>query len=150
MQGHLTVAEPARAELERWFPGLEGTDWKITSPEDDGYNCLAFALGFQDLFIDPSSTDGTVWAADVPYVNTIEAYLDWFRRGGLELTVNEAVDGRFRVAIFANDTPQHFAVQLPTGGWISKLGKSFDVVHPLRALEGVLYGRVAAVMAPPT
>lgn len=140
------MTQEDRAEIERWFPGLSGTDWEITSPEDPDYNCLGFVLGFMDRFVDPSELEGTVWTGDAPRPGTLEMYIDWFGGSGLRRTDDEADDGSFRLAIFVNQSPQHFAVQLPSGAWTSKLGKSFDVTHPLRALEGSLYGEVAAIL----
>jgi hypothetical protein len=32
-------------DLEALFPGLRGTDYRISSPQDRKYNCIAWAVG---------------------------------------------------------------------------------------------------------
>ncbi len=55
-----------------------------------------------------------------------------------------------KLALFVHrDKVVHVARQLPSGLWTSKLGQSFDIEHPLAALEGDLYGSVALVFGRP-
>src|SRR5207244_363796 len=38
---------PMVTDLEALFPGLRGTSYRITSPPDSAYNCVAWAAGDQ-------------------------------------------------------------------------------------------------------
>lgn len=61
------------------------------------------------------------------------------------------VEGVSKLALFAKGARVvHVATQREDGQWASKLGTQWDITHPLRALEGDEYGRVAAVLARPT
>lgn len=83
---------------------------------------------------------------------SLEAYKEAFRRIGFE----ECSDGSFedgyeKIALFVNraGTPTHAARQIDEGKWSSKLGKSFDIAHELRALTGSEYGSIAVFMKRP-
>ena len=39
--------------LERKFPKIKGTGYKVTSPESRRYNCIAWSLGIVDMWIWP-------------------------------------------------------------------------------------------------
>lgn len=57
-----------------------------------------------------------------------------------------------KIAIYASDTdvPKHAARQLPSGRWVSKLGKSIDIEHDSeKGVSGDRYGTVAAYMKRP-
>jgi hypothetical protein len=43
--------------LEDVFPGLQGTAYRVTSPADRGYNCIAWAAGVTDDWWWPPLTD---------------------------------------------------------------------------------------------
>jgi hypothetical protein len=85
----------------------------------------------------------------VPREETLAAFVACFALQGYILCENaECEPGFEKVALFADagGVPTHAALQLPGGAWSSKLGELEDIEHPLRALEGELYGRVVQVL----
>src|SRR5262249_6606580 len=54
--------------LELVFPNLTGTDYRVTSPADDAYNCLAWAAAESDRWWWPDALGGYYWPAGVPRV----------------------------------------------------------------------------------
>lgn len=142
-------AQAARvASITRRFPGVAGTHFRVTSPEDRGYSCAAWAAGETRQNWHPSWYGGLYWpggacdddlAAWVRAFSTLR-YLPCHSRA-LE-------PGIEKVAIYGTaDFPLHVARQLQTGYWMSKLGPREDVEHELLALEGEEYGRVLAVLS---
>jgi hypothetical protein len=71
----------------------------------------------------------------------MEAYIAAFRAIGFEPCESGSLEPGFdKVALFANErSPTHAARQLPSGAWISKLGKDKDIEHSLEVLEGREY-----------
>lgn len=134
------------------FPGLLGTSWSIESPEDPGYNCIAWAAGDDTVWWEP--TPFTYWPPGVPLVPSLPAYMQAYMTRGFsacdETDVDSPEDSE-RIAIFAkgDGIPTHAARQLPSGDWTSKLGQMNDIRHDLHALEGAFYGSVVQLMKRP-
>jgi hypothetical protein len=76
------------AHLEDLFPGLRGSEYGVTSRQDDGYNCIAWAAGATNTTLwwwplgDPQKT---YWPEGVPRQQTLEAFQQLFE--GLGYTV---------------------------------------------------------------
>jgi hypothetical protein len=146
-------------DLEALFPALRGTTYQPTSPFNDHYNCIAFALGDTTNWWWPDESDEVVWPASVPLQETIAAFEALFIGEGFEPCSDDRVEAGFvKVALFAdqNSIPTHAARQLPSGVWTSKFGQEIDIEHELHAIEGDAYGRVvrffrrpAATVTPP-
>lgn len=135
--------------LEILFPGLVGTSYRITSPVDEVYNCIAWAAGRTTEWWWPVEVPGNYWPEGIAKTESLPAFQHVFTTLGYAACNGAEVDEGFeKVAIFADDqgTPTHAARQLPTGKWSSKLGKLEDIEHDLLALVGVEYGSVAVVM----
>jgi hypothetical protein len=68
--------------------------------------------------------------------------------GYIEESNETLVPGFEKIAVFADDdgVPTHAARQLSSGAWTSKLGQAEDIQHPLRSLEGEIYGKVAIIL----
>ena len=127
--------------------------WEVASPQDATYNCVAFALGDTDRWWWPISlrSSGTYWPDGGPRAETLEAFRIALATIGFEPTEGEALaEGIAKIALFAKGSrPCHIAVQQADGRWTSKLGTQWDILHPLRALEGDEYGLVAEIFARP-
>jgi hypothetical protein len=136
--------------LEATFPGLAKGNYSITSPRSKRYNCIAFAAGDTTNWWWPGpSSELEYWPANVPSVETLDAFRDLFTSlGYVECQTEDVEAGLEKIAVYAGDNndPRHSARQLPHGRWTSKLGLLEDIEHELRDLEGTEYGRVVLVM----
>jgi hypothetical protein len=137
--------------LEEVFPGLRGQRYRLTSPPDRRYNCIAFAAGDTSRWWWPDEEGEDTWPPGVQRSVTLPAFLDAFATLGYELADDERLEASLeKVAIFAlGGVPKHAARQLPTGRWVSKLGRGEDIEHALHDLTGLVYGSVALVIKRP-
>jgi hypothetical protein len=139
-------------ELETLFPALRGTDYRLASPKDRKYNCIAWAAAdFQRWWWpDPPPDDaGYFWPPGVSHAATVAAFVAAFATLGYEPGEGEAAEaGWERIALYAtaDGVPTHAARQLPNGRWSSKLGRGEDIEHGLHDLEGEIYGTVVQIM----
>ena len=135
----------AKEDLERSFPRLGESGYRITSPADARYNCAAWAVGEADRWWDPALEGGYYWPAGVPRLLSLLHLIAAFGTRGYEPSAHAGLEKDFeKVAIYADEHswPTHVARQLPSGAWTSKMGVSEDIEHAtLEALEGPLYGR---------
>lgn len=139
-------------EIENLFPGLQGSTYRITSPRDDSYNCIAWAAGDTQSWWWPAVGDNLFWPGGVPGVETLPAFQQAFESLGYAVCPTEDMEAGFeKIALFADaqGLPLHAARQLPDGRWTSKLGELEDIEHALRDLEGAAYGTVALLMKRP-
>jgi hypothetical protein len=140
-------------QLEALFPELRGTIYRISSPPDERYNCIAFAAGFTNNWWWPhGDTWRAHWPWRVPRALTLDAFRDAFATlSYVRCDSEEPEDGYEKVALFADvrQEPTHAARQLPNGQWTSKLGMGEDIEHALHALEGEIYGTVVMLMKRP-
>jgi hypothetical protein len=139
-----------RYALEAVFPQLRQTGYRITSPADRVYNCIAWAAGRTHQWwwpigrIDPDD----YWPPGVPEEETISAFVQAFHTLGYgEAPNDELREGIEKVALYArNDKPTHAARQLGSGLWTSKLGNAVDIEHTLAGLVGDKYGQVVKIL----
>ena len=134
------------------FPLLDAEGWTQTSPADNKYNCIAWAVGENQRWWWPWCLPPVFW----PDTPGEDPSLDTFARAFASLSFERCDDGRLehgweKIALYVHEGEvTHAARQLPTGRWTSKLGKNVDIEHTLRGLEGPLYGRVVCFMKRPT
>jgi len=131
------------ADLEVHFPNLRGTEYRVTSPKDKSYNCVAWAAGVEDKYWDPSYH----WPIRIRH-NTVDGWVSLFRSLGYEVCEDTSLERGFeKVVIYSNgEWPTHVARQRQTGSWTSKCGDDEDIEHALEGLEGSDYGRVRVAM----
>src|SRR5437660_11343200 len=113
--------------LERIFPGLRGRDYRVTSPRDDDYNCIAWAVGDTTQWwwpIEAALRRRFYWPPGIPREETLEAFRQAFATLGYGACNDDRLEpGYEKVALFAlMGAPKHAARQLPSGRWTSKLG----------------------------
>ena len=127
------------------FPCLTATNYHVTSPKDVQYNCIAWAVGENDVWWWPDDMLYAYWPDTVSRQVTIEAFIQAFSTKGYSPCEDGILEQGFeKVALFAlNEKPTHAARQLPDGNWTSKLGEIQDVIHTIDALDGPQYGSVA-------
>ena len=58
--------------LEIWFPGLKNTEYDITSPKTDDYNCIAHTANDDENFWWPAP--GHSWPSGMPLGDNIENF----------------------------------------------------------------------------
>jgi hypothetical protein len=137
------------ADLEEVCPQLKESAYKITSPRDPQYNCVAFAVGDLKAFWYDISVRGYYWPPGVPSADTLAGWIKVFEIHGYSETEDRSLELEYeKVAIYASsDGPEHVARQKASGMWTSKMGKDVDLEHPsLECLEGDFYGKVVKVM----
>lgn len=117
--------------------------FKITSPEDVQYNCIAWALGTFDRFWWPKNPQ-TFWPLGCPDEVTIPAFKALFATFGYKPCDDGRLESRYeKIALYAKgNVPTHAARQIENGRWSSKCGKSVDIEHKAKDLEGPQYGEV--------
>ena len=149
---------PHRRRLEDRIPGLEGTDYQITSPQTTDYNCIGWALGDTERWWSPVHGFGSYWPAGFPRSLEVETFITLFESQGFERCEIEGAEAGFeKIALFVEDAYfTHVARQLPSGRWTSKLGNDVDIEHELRDLTRrrssfplYRYGAVVGVMRRP-
>jgi hypothetical protein len=141
------------ARLQAAFPGLRTTPYRVTSPAEPAYNCIAWAAGATtDWWWPIDDVRKSFWPSGVPRETTLDAFTAAFRSLGYIAGADDGLEPGFeKVALFADRAavPTHAARQLPNGRWTSKLGQAEDIEHGLRALEGDIYGSVVAIFRRP-
>jgi hypothetical protein len=139
--------------LEELFPALARGEYRITSPTDPDYNCIAWAAGDTATWWWPGpDPDREYWPPGVAREPTVAAFRAAFASLGYVACEGEEVEPGFdKIALFANDqgVPRHAARQMSDGRGTSKLGKREDIEHALHDLAGTLYGSVVLVMKRP-
>lgn len=146
-------APSVSSELEKAFPGLQTTEYQVTSPADPHYNCVAWAAGVDSAWWWPAPAHPRyAWPHGAGREETLSAFAQAFALFGYTECASDTLELDFeKVAVFVNSagTPTHVSRQLPSGRWTSKLGRWVDIEHLLDALEGNEYGTVVLVMRRP-
>lgn len=142
-------------EIIKAFPGLcYDKHFKITSPEDPDYNCIAWSFSRKDCWLWPDEdVDGVdIWPQEAANNPTLRFFIDAYKTGGFTVCNSEQLEeSKEKIALYAHpDTEEctHASRQLPNGLWTSKLGPSFDITHSTPyTIQGRLYGMVACIMS---
>src|SRR5262245_26433492 len=114
-------------KLESLFPRLRRAAYRVTSPPDKDYNCIAWAAGDTTRWWwpdDDPDNDAIHWPTDVQRAESLMAFVAAFASLGYVACDSEALESGFeKVALFADAAgiPTHAARQLPNGLWTSKL-----------------------------
>ena len=135
--------------LEDIFPKLEGSSYKVTSPCDDKYNCIAWAAGDASKWWWPGAGGKEYWPSHAPRTETLDAFRQVFAAHCYSECTGEDLESDFeKIVIFADAAglPLHAARQMPSGKWISKIGEREDIEHALHDLGGNEYGPVVQLM----
>ena len=137
-----------KEDLERDFPELRSSSYRIASPFDPTYNCIAWAAGDSSRWWEPDPMGICYWPPEVPREYSIKAYRGVFESLGFEECDNEGLEHVVgKVAIYMKSgKPTHALRQLESGQWTSKMGRSVDIEHILRGLTGDLYGSINCIL----
>lgn len=133
---------------EIYYPNLLDSEHRVTSPSSPDYNCVAYAVGVEDVQWQPTDdpTDA-YWPPDIPRVDTLDSYIRLFTSLGYE-TCGDGLHetGLEKIAIYADSSQMftHVAKQEPDGRWISKMGDLEDIEHSSpEIVEGLWNGTVS-------
>lgn len=132
-------------DLEMTFPNLKQEGYKLTSPFDISYNCIAWSTGANDLWWWP---EGYYWPDNLSRAVTVEAFVALYNSLGYEECDTDTMEvGYEKIALYANknNEPTHAARQLSTGKWTSKLGRAEDIEHTLNGIVNDSYGAVVKI-----
>ena len=147
------------------FPSLQGTNWRVKSPCDDDYQCIAWSAIHTDRKMWPHADYYWFPGARLHPGQDREAPVDLFVEGfsliGYKPIGREKrrwIPGFQKLAIYATDVGvTHMARQRFLGrGWLSKAGDCEDIIHcRLEDIEGGVstyaavagsYGKVVAIL----
>jgi hypothetical protein len=136
--------------LHQELPALATADWKIKSPLDNNYQCIAWAACRTDRAWWPWDTPRFYWPPGFQKLQEgepvpVDLFVEMFeKRFGYRRCTDFAPEfGYQKVAIYANALGvTHMARQHFFGrGWLSKLGEEEDILHhALSAVECQTYG----------
>ena len=145
--------ETEQEALQRNFPTLvEWVNYEIKSDPTPEYNCLAWALGIDWASFNPEPfTGGYQWFPGVERIWTRETILKILANHNYQEEADRTLEqGWEKIAIYddIHGIPQHFARQLQSGRWTSKMGRLNDIEHyNLECLEGYeAYGPVSRIL----
>ncbi len=142
----MRVSSSLKAEIYAAFPKLRNAKHRFTSPEDNGYNCIAWSIGDNARRWWPDVV--LYWPTGIPLDDSLESFIRMYESLGFHLSDLVPEVGIEAVAIFGDaGSVKHAARRsLATGMWMSKLGSSFDIEHTLKAVESAAYGQLLAIM----
>ena len=138
-----------REIIERIFPKLHGTDWKIKSPKDPRYNCVAWAVhneinkGYPIRWWEPDKMNLYYWPLGLLRGDySIKAYQAMFESLGYKECSREDFGTKYdNIAVFTDQGRfRHVCRQRKSSVWTSKMGPKQDIDHPLEAVSGKVYG----------
>lgn len=135
--------------LELRYPNLAKTDYNVTSPKSQEYNCFAWAAGDQERWWQPTPEDQFYWVENVLMEETLSAYVHAYKTLGYEPCEDSSLEsGYTKIVLYINteDIPTHAARQLESGLWTSKIGALEDIEHELDGLIGEKYDKVGKVL----
>src|SRR5947209_10788962 len=87
---------------ESLFPDLARTGYRITSPADAVYNCVAWAVGRTSAWWWPDPAGFDFWPVTLPREETVNAFVELFRLLGYIPCAEEGLEvGWEKVALYA-------------------------------------------------
>lgn len=135
--------------LEIKLPKIKDAGYKVTSPETIDYNCIAWTIGRDDIWIWPNPR--FFWPEHIKSDNNLSSFIEFYQNLGYNVCDYDRLEvGYEKIAIYVNpDTygVTHAAKQTKSGKWASKLGPYKDIEHnTLDSLTGSDFGIVATIM----
>ena len=124
-----------RGECIGYFPDLE-TDGSFVVNSDPNffYNCIGFAIGYEDVWVAPSQR-GRIpwfwWPETVAFNDLPGSLIATFQYFDFEICTNDLPEEGFdKVALYSKDGHwKHAARIIGENLYHSKLGESYDIFH---------------------
>lgn len=124
----------------KWPNLKENKNFIFKSIRTWDYNCIAWALGKEDDWIQFEYTIDGELRLDI----SLKKYIDYFLEQGFEICDNSLVELNIdKICIYAdeNNVFTHVCLQMENGKWKSKMGNYEDIYHDdLESLLGSFYG----------
>lgn len=142
----------SEVQLEFEIPNLKHSDYKITSPEDVYYNCIAWAAGDDSRWWWPDQSNSYYWPPGIKRETTLEVFVEAFKTLGYSICNSADYEVGFeKIALYAKPSgePTHAARQVRPNRWTTKAGRLEDIEHKLEDVYGSVYGAVAICMKRP-
>ena len=117
------------------FPDLEfDGQFIVNSDKNFFYNCIGFAIGYDDIWIAPSQRKRIPWfwwPDVVPFNDAPDSLMATFQYFGFEVCADDhPEEGYDKVALYAKDGHwKHAARIIGENLYHSKLGESYDIYH---------------------
>ncbi|WP_316230376.1 hypothetical protein [Bradyrhizobium sp. SZCCHNR1051] len=132
------------------FPNVaEGITFFPKSDATPNYNCIAWAVTYEQQAIWPDDRGQMGWPIHLPREETPAAFQAFFESAGFVVCSDGTLEaGHEKIAIYVlNGLVTHAARQLPNGRWTSKMAQGVDAEHPSPdTLVGPGYGYVRLYM----
>src|SRR5262245_32401164 len=101
--------------IRRHFPNLRRGRYKITSPYDEAYKCIAWAAGDTERWWWPVNSVYSFWPPNLPYEEAVEGFVRAFQTLGYQPCKDSKLEPKYeKLAIYTkpDGTPTHMARQL--------------------------------------
>lgn len=128
------------------FPDLKNdNNFQLLSDRDETYNCIAWAMGYNDRWVDIEESPGHWWPDGVSKDMSPQSLIDAFCTEGFEMSYNAyPEDGYYKVVLYKSNLLgiwTHAARIVTSEIEYSKLGKLWDGQHSHNVLSntGFLY-----------
>jgi len=140
--------------LDRAFPALCGCKhFDVLDYPDLLYNCIAYAMGTDQMWVAPYRDAPWVWWPDTcPFNDSPDSLIQAFKALGFEECTSVDNEDGYDKAILYQDGGfwKHASRVTGTEECESKLGESWKVQHDRgEVFEGSIYGTIYAVMKRP-
>ena len=140
--------------IDECLPLLAAEGYQVTSETNADYNCIAYATGETDRWWSHVSEADYFWPEHASRTPSTQSLIEAFAGLGYELCEDASNEPSFRkIALYADRQGNwtHASVQLPGGGWSSKLGPDEDISHRTpESLDPHFYGGVHCFMRLPS
>lgn len=115
---------------------------------DPRYNCIAWAMGTQMIWVDHNIAVGHWWPEGIPREDSYVALAEAFRSVGFtDCKDSEMEEGYDKVALYGlNGHWLHASRIWDTGHEHSKFGCNHDGIHPSNCFQGTMYGEIYMYM----
>ena len=146
-------SEQDRRTVIGWFPNLQhDAHFEITSDCTPAYNCIAWALGMNDVWVGldhPSNYSWAWWPKEVLCDERTESLIALFQHFGFEVTDNPNPEDEYdKVALYADEEGwTHAARVIADNVHHSKIGTAWDIHHSGgNTFDATMYGSIYAYM----
>lgn len=145
-----TVDNTSRKDIAVWFPNAAASPnlLSISSPRTWKYNCVAWAIGIETEWFEPSPAG--VWPIAQNGISIADYVAFFAHHGFAQCADGKLVKGLDKIVLYADAKGDflHVAKQLVSGKWSSKLGPESDVKHATPdLLVGSYYGNPVTYMS---